>query len=101
MPGSQENDITRWRLTYAVDWCGEGEVQKGEAVRIPCGACRFWFRPENGIEPLQYGDRFKVWWQRAGHCRRYAPQANAELGGRSFWPATHDDDTCGDGRDKV
>ncbi|MDR3463019.1 MAG: hypothetical protein P4L76_11970 [Beijerinckiaceae bacterium] len=101
VPGAHENGIARWRQTHGADWCGEGMVRISEDVRVKCGACRFWFRPENGIEPLQYSDRFKDWWRGAGHCRRYAPQATSELGGRSFWPVTHVDDSCGDGRAKI
>ena len=95
-PSGRENEITRWRQTHAEDWCGEGEHAAAASPRVACGACRFWFRPEPGIDPLEHGGRFSDWWQHAGLCRRRAPHADAELGGRSFWRATHDEDHCGD-----
>ncbi|WP_158810943.1 hypothetical protein [Beijerinckia sp. L45] len=99
-PAGRENEITRWRQTRSEDWCGDGEIAVDPLPRIPCGACRFWFRPEHGIDPLQHAGRFSDWWQHAGLCRRHSPQADAELGGRGYWRTTHDDDHCGEATGK-
>lgn len=101
VPSSGENEIARWRQTHALDWCGDGEKAVSKEPRILCGACRFWNRPGQGIQPVLYGDHFRDWWRKAGHCRRYAPRAIAELGARSFWPVTHEDDSCADGTAKA
>jgi hypothetical protein len=66
-------------------------------VGARCGDCRFWRRPEGGLEPFSRSDMPASWWARAGLCLLHAPQPTSEPGPRAFWQATQEGDRCGEG----
>jgi hypothetical protein len=96
-PTVEPGRIAHWPTTHGGQGCGEF-LHVGAALEtIACGACRFWHRPDNGLQPVDKGDKPSQWWAQAGLCCRHAPAPASEPGPRAFWRASHGTDSCAEG----
>lgn len=89
------DEVAHWPETRAADGCGEGA--RGPERPITCTLCRYWSRPDSGLDPERRHDQPAAWWRHAGRCRKSAPFPAPEPGARGFWRATAAQDGCGDG----
>jgi hypothetical protein len=96
-PAGSPDPIAHWPTTHGSQGCGEFAHASAALDIVACRDCRFWDSPENGLHPVDRGDRPAQWWSAAGKCRRYAPAPQSEPGPRAFWRASHADDSCAEG----
>jgi hypothetical protein len=97
-PCSASDGIAHWPTTHGRQGCGEFTATGSHPKRVACGDCAFWHRPELGLQPVDRGDKPASWWNQAGLCIRHAPRPVSDPGPRAFWCATHQADSCADGR---
>jgi hypothetical protein len=99
-PTESLDQIAYWPETAAGDMCGEGQEHGDPPVVSTCGACLFWRNAgdSTGIYPLDRLGTPLTWWQRAGHCARFAPSPSSEMGRHGFWRVTHRTDGCAEGK---
>ncbi len=95
-PSYREQQVAHWPETRPTQVCGE-HVPIGIRTATTCTNCRFWKRPELGMSPLNKGDMFQAWWEKAGACVRMAPSPIGDPAPRAVWRATHNDDFCAEG----
>jgi hypothetical protein len=96
-PSVRSDEVAHWPQTHGEQWCAEGVASPSLATRTRCSACLYWRRPDSGIDPSDRRDMPKAWWGGAGRCARRAPRPSSEPGARTFWRATHGEDSCGQG----
>jgi len=97
--GNARDTVAHWPETFAEEGCGDGRARGTAPGLLACAGCAFWMQgaAERGLEPMNYNDQRRTWWQQAGRCVRHAPEPLANPGARLLWPATHGNDGCGDG----
>ena len=95
--GTAADPIAHWPHSHGDQWCGEFVAAGGAQLLTGCAECRFWRHTEDGLQPVDRGDRVAAWWGLAGLCCRCAPVPTEDPGPRVYWPATHITDRCGDG----
>lgn len=99
--GNERDTVAHWPETYAEEGCGDGRVKPAGDARamLACAECAVWVQggaAQGGLEPMNYNDQTRAWWQHAGRCMRHAPVPLANPGARLVWPATHATDGCGE-----
>ncbi len=98
-PAEDRDEVAHWAHTFNEDYCGEWLAQDAFAAKATaCKNCCYWAYTEGGLTPIDRRDQLEAWWSRAGHCLRFAPQPAALPGHKAFWRATHEDDSCFDGK---
>lgn len=98
-PVESSDTVAHWPETFAEEACGEGTLRAPEAALQVCAECAYWVPStrDGGVAPVDFNDRVRAWWHRAGRCVRHAPGPLAAPGARLVWPATHGSDSCGEG----
>ncbi|MFY9626546.1 MAG: hypothetical protein WAK03_00125 [Methylocystis sp.] len=96
------NEVARWPRTHSEAFCGEGrEPDDTDLRRVACAECIYWKHPKDGLRPVDLLDQLSAWWSRAGHCQRVAPRPSSASGYRACWRATHESDSCFQGKKKT
>jgi hypothetical protein len=98
-PSDYRDEVAHWAQTFHDDYCGEWRAAgDGAPSATVCKKCVYWSYFEGGLTPVDRRDQLPDWWERAGHCLRYAPRPSEMPGHKAFWRATHENDGCFDGK---
>ncbi len=93
------DEVARWPRTQTDAFCGEGCTPSDTDLQlVTCATCVYWRRPSGGLQPVDLLDHLAAWWSRAGHCHRIAPLPSSASGYKAAWRATHETDSCFEGK---